>query len=40
MKNIKKFENFDNFSADEEADQMKNDQIYSDNDDQDAQDIQ
>ena len=34
MKNIKKFENFDNFSADEEADQMKNDQIYSDNDDQ------
>jgi len=39
MKNIKKFENFDNFSADEEADQMKNDQIYSDNDDQDAQEF-
>ena len=29
MKNLKKFENFDGFAADEEADQMKNDQIFA-----------
>ena len=41
MKNLKKFENFDeNFFADEEADQMNNDQIYADRDAQDAQDAQ
>jgi hypothetical protein len=40
MKNLKKFENFDGFAADEEADQMNNDQIYADRDAQDAQDAQ
>jgi len=40
MKNLKKFENFDGFAADEEADQMKNDQIYADRDAQDAQDAE
>ena len=40
MKNLKKFENFDGFVADEEADQMNNDQIYADRDAQDAQDAQ
>lgn len=41
MRNLKKFENFDeNFFADEEADQMNNDQIYADRDAQDAQDAQ
>ena len=40
MRNLKKFENFDGFSADEEADQMNNDQIYADRDAQDAQDAQ
>ena len=40
MKNLKKFENFDGFAADEEADQMNNDQIYTDRDAQDAQDAQ
>lgn len=37
MKNLKKFENFDGFAADEESDQMNNDQIYADRDAQDAQ---
>ena len=33
MKNLKKFEYFaDNFFADEEADQMKNDEIFADQD--------
>jgi hypothetical protein len=40
MKNLKKFENFDGFAADEEADQMNNDQIYADRDAQDAHDAQ
>ena len=40
MRNLKKFENFDGFAADEEADQMNNDQIYADRDAQDAQDAQ
>ena len=40
MKNLKKFENFDGFAADEEADQMNNDQIYADRDAQDAQGAQ
>jgi hypothetical protein len=41
MRNLKKFENFDeNFFADEEADQMNNDQIYADRDAQDTQDSQ
>ena len=40
MKNLKKFENFDGFAADEEADQMNNDQIYTDRDAQDAQGAQ
>ena len=40
MKNLKKFENFDGFAADEESDQMNNDQIYADRDAQDAQDAQ
>lgn len=35
MRNLKKFENFDGFSADEEADQMKNDQIFADREAQD-----
>lgn len=38
MKNIKKFENFDGFVADEEADQMKLDQAFGERDAQDAQD--
>jgi hypothetical protein len=38
MKNIKKFENFDGFAADEEADQMKLDQAFDERDAQDAQD--
>ena len=38
MKNLKKFENFDGFAADEEADQMNNDQIYADRDAQDEHD--
>jgi len=37
MKNIKKFENFEGFMADEEADQMANDQIYADREAQDAE---
>ena len=37
MRNLKKFENFDGFAADEEADQMKNDQIFADREAQDAQ---
>lgn len=37
MRNLKKFENFDGFAADEESDQMNNDQIYTDRDAQDAQ---
>lgn len=40
MRNLKKFENFDGFAADEEADQMKNDQIYADRDAQDEHDAQ
>ena len=40
MRNLKKFENFDGFAADEEADQMNNDQIYADRDAQDAQGAQ
>ena len=40
MRNLKKFENFDGFAADEESDQMNNDQIYADRDAQDAQDAQ
>jgi hypothetical protein len=40
MKNLKKFENFGGFAADEEMDQMNNDQIYADRDAQDAQDAQ
>jgi hypothetical protein len=40
MRNLKKFENFDGFAADEEADQMHNDQIYADRDAQDAQGAQ
>ena len=40
MRNLKKFENFDGFAADEEMDQMNNDQIYADRDAQDAQDAQ
>ena len=40
MRNLKKFENFDGFVADEEADQMNNDQIYVDRDAQDAQGAQ
>ena len=40
MRNLKKFENFDGFSADEEADQMKNDQIFADREAQDEFDAQ
>ena len=40
MKNLKKFENFDGFAADEEADQMNNDQIFADRDAQDEHDAQ
>jgi len=40
MKNLKKFENFDSFAADEEADQMKNDQIFADRESQDQFDAQ
>ena len=40
MKNLKKFENFDGFAADEEADQMKLDQAFADRDAQDAHDAQ
>ena len=40
MRNLKKFENFDGFAADEEMDQMNNDQIYADRDAQDAQGAQ
>ena len=40
MRNLKKFENFDGFAADEEADQMKNDQIYADREAQDEHDAQ
>jgi hypothetical protein len=35
MRNLKKFENFDGFSADEEANQMKNDQIFAGEESQD-----
>jgi hypothetical protein len=38
MKNLKKFENFDGFAADEEADQMKLDQAFGERDVQDAVD--
>ena len=38
MKNLKKFENFDGFAADEEADQMKLDQAFGERDAQDAVD--
>jgi hypothetical protein len=38
MKNLKKFENFGGFAADEEMDQMNNDQIYADRDAQDEHD--
>ena len=40
MKNLRKFENFDGFAADEEADQMKNDQIFADREAQDFADAQ
>jgi hypothetical protein len=40
MRNLKKFENFDGFAADEESDQMNNDQIYADRDAQNTQDAQ
>ena len=40
MRNLKKFENFDGFAADEEADQMHNDQIFADRDAQDEHDAQ
>lgn len=40
MRNLKKFENFDGFAADEEADQMNNDQIFADRDAQDEHDAQ
>ena len=40
MKNLRKFENFDGFAADEEADQMKNDQIFADREAQDLEDAQ
>ena len=40
MKNLKKFENFDGFAADEEADQMNNDQIFADREAQDEHDAQ
>ena len=40
MKNLRKFENFDGFAADEEADQMKNDQIFADREAQDFDDAQ
>jgi len=40
MKNLKKFENFDGFAADEEADQMKLDQAFGERDAQDAHDAQ
>ena len=40
MKNLKKFENFDGFLADEEADQMKNDQIFADREAEDMEDAQ
>jgi len=40
MKNLSKFENFDGFAADEEADQMKNDQIFADREAQDFADAQ
>ena len=38
MKNLKKFENFDGFAADEEADQMKLDQAFGERDAQDEHD--
>ena len=40
MRNLKKFENFDGFAADEEADQMKNDQIFADREAQDLEGAQ
>lgn len=40
MKNLKKFENFDGFAADEEADQMKIDQAFGERDAQDTHDAQ
>lgn len=40
MRNLKKFENFDGFSADEEADQMNNDQIFAGEESQDEYDAQ
>ncbi len=40
MINLKKFENFDGFAADEEADQMKNDQIFAGEEVQDEFDAQ
>lgn len=40
MKNLRKFENFDGFAADEEADQMKNDQIFADREAQDLEGAQ
>ena len=40
MKNLRKFENFEGFVADEEADQMKNDQIFADREAQDFDDAQ
>ena len=40
MKNLRKFENFEGFAADEEADQMKNDQIFADREAQDFADAQ
>lgn len=40
MKNLRKFENFDGFAADEEADMMKNDQIFADREAQDLEDAQ
>jgi len=38
MRNLKKFENFDGFAADEEADQMKLDQAFGERDAQDTMD--
>jgi hypothetical protein len=40
MRNLKKFENFDGFAADEEADQMKIDQAFGERDAQDEFDAQ
>lgn len=39
MKNLKKFENFDGFAADEESDQIKNDQIFADREAQEVQEF-